>query len=300
MLLAVFLSCDPEGSEKAATPKAWHVSTFAGGNELAGHDGTGTGANFLSPFSIAQIGDTLYVTDGKLHSLRVINTNTAQVVTVVNPGSSDLIGSYRDGDGTLAKFNGPRGLVAVGGSTLYVADLANNRIRKVTIGATAVATDVDTFAGNGTEGHKDDTGTAAQFNQPISLAVNGNTLYVADYSGHRIRAIDLASRAVTTIAGNGTAGYKDGMGIAAQFNKPAGLAVNGNTLYVADYIGHRIRAIDLASRAVTTIAGSGTIGHKDGTGTAAQFNKPVGLAVNGNTLYVASFGNRVIRKLEYK
>ena len=243
-LSTALVSCDPEGSEKAVTPKAWHVSTFAGGNELAGHDGTGTGANFLLPFSIAQIGDTLYVTDGKLHSLRMINTNTAQVVTVVNPMSPDLIGSYRDDDGTLAKFNQPRDVVAVGDRTLYVADLSNNRIRKVTIGATAAATDVDTFAGNGTAGYKDDTGTAAQFNQPIGLAVNGNTLYVSDYSGHRIRSIDLASRVVTTIAGNGTAGYKDGMGSTAQFNQPTGLAVNGNTLYVGSFGNRVIRKLE--------------------------------------------------------
>ena len=210
------------------------------------------------------------------------------------------MGGYSTGNGTTARFNGPSGIVAADAGTLYVADFINNRIRRVTIGATAAATQVNDFAGSGTAGHVNAAGTTARFNRPTGLAIRGTTLYVADYSNHRIRAIDLASGTVSDVAGNASPGDADGAGTAAQFNRPTGLAIRGTTLYVTEYSGHRIRAIDLASanKTVSTIAGSGTAGHTDGTGTAAQFDTPMGLAVSGGTLYVADYNNHRIRAID--
>ena len=210
------------------------------------------------------------------------------------------MGSYATGNGTTARFNNPSGIVAADAGTLYVADSNNHRIRKVTIGAAAAATQVDDFAGRGTAGHANGAGTTAQFRNPAGLAIHGTTLYVADYSNHRIRAIDLASGTVRDVAGSASAGDADGAGTTAQFRNPAGLAIRGNTLYVAEYNGHRIRAIDLASanKTVSTIAGSGTAGHAEGTGTAAQFDAPIGIAVSGGTLYVADYNNHRIRAID--
>ena len=125
-------------------------------------------------------------------------------------------------------------------------------------------------------------------------------LYVADAINHRIRAIDLAStnKAVGTIAGSGTPGHADGAGTAAQFDNPTGLALSGTTLYVADASNNRIRAIDLANKAVSDIAGDGTTGNTNGIGTAARLTRPNGIFVSGDTLYVTS--RRLIRKLEYR
>ena len=311
---SVFAACDPSGgggSPNTPTPptpppkpKAWHVSIFAGSEATGGVDGTGTAASFTFPYWIAQSGTTLYVTDRSLHSIRTISTTTAQVGTIVNGGG--LFGGDTNGDGTTAEFKNPTGVVAAGGGTLYIADSGNHLIREVSVGATAAATQVSLLAGtSGTAGHVDNaTGTAAQFNQPVGLAISddGNTLYVADSNGHRIRAIDLASpnKAVSTIAGSGTAGHADGTGTAAQFNGPTGLAVSGTTLYVADSGNHRIRAIDLASanKTVSTIAGSGTPEHADGAGTAARFNEPLGIAVSGTTLYITDSGNHRIRAVD--
>ena len=213
-----------------------------------------------------------------------------------------LAGGYADGDGTTARFKSPSSIVAAGGGTLYVADTNNHRIRKVTIdpaNLTAAAAQVSDFAGSGTPGHTNGAAAGAQFNSPIALAISGTMLYVADYSNNRIRAIDLAANTVSTIAGSGTPGYADGPGTAARFLQPAGLAVSGDTLYVADTSNNRIRAIDLASatKTVSTIAGRGTLGHANGVGIAAQFNRPVGIAVSGGTLYVADGDNHRIRAI---
>ena len=192
--------------------------------------------------------------------------------------------------------------MAVDESTIYVADSSNHRIRKVAIGAAAASIQVSDFAGSGTEGNADAAGAAAQFDTPMGIAVSENKLYVADQGNHCIRAIDLASpnKTVSTIAGSGTAGYKDGTGAAAQFNKPDGIAVSGTTLYVADSDNRRIRAIDLTSpeKIVSTIAGDGTAGNTDGIGSAAKIGFPFGIVVSGDTLYVTS--GKLIRKLEYR
>ena len=355
LLLAVCLlySCDPESSGDSAPPKVWHVTTLAGIGSTGVTDGIGIAASFTGPISIAQSPDTLYVISGDSGALRTINKNTAEVKTIV---TGSLIGGYRDGNGSVARIQGPWS-IAIHGDKLYVADTQNHRIRAVAIGATAAATMVSTLAGNGTAGHAN--GATAQFNYPTGVAVSpdGKMLYVADSTNHRIRAIDIRSKAVSDIAGS-TQGSNDGVGTAAQFNQPANIAVSpdGKMLYVTDKNNHRIRTVVIASKRVSTLAGStqgtndgvgvtaqfhtsvgiavspdgkmlyvtdtnnhrirtvviaskrvntlagSTGGNKDGIGTAAQFNFPMGISVSqdGNTLYVADRFNNNIRKLEYK
>ena len=281
----------PEPPTPPPKPKAWHVTTFAG-----------TAAGFNSPFGIAQSGDTLYVTDGASHAIRSIHATTARVATIV-PGNVASSGAHVDGPGASARFKFPRGAAAAAG-TLYVADLGNHRVR--TIDLASAAKTVDTIAGGSTPGDADGAGTAARFNGLVGLALSedGSTLYVAENTSHRIRAIDLASTAktVTTLAG-GTQGYVDhATGTTARFDGPSYLAVSGTTLYVADYDNHRIRAINLAStnKTVSTIAGSGTPGYANGVGVAARFNGPSGLAVSEDekTLYVADYNNHRIRAID--
>ena len=300
---AVFASCDPSvggGDTTTSGPKAWHVTTLAGDGLAGSADGIGTAASFARPFSIAQSGTTLYVTDRGQHSIRTVDTTTAQVGTIVTNGAGGLAGGYANGDGRTARFNTPSSIVAAGGSTLYVADTNNHRIRRVRPGAAAAAAQVSDFAGSGTAGYADGTGTAAQFDNPTGLAVSGTTLYVADSGNNRIRSIDLANtnKTVSTIAGSGTQGHADGVGTAAQFNGPIGIAVSGGTLYVADLNNHRIRAVDIATKTVRNIAGDGTRESTNGIGTAARFSNPTGIAVSGSTLYVST--RSLIRKLEYR
>jgi DNA-binding beta-propeller fold protein YncE len=157
---------------------------------------------------------------------------------------------------------------------------------------------VSTFAGSGTAGYLDGTGTAAQFNQPYGLAFDSTgNLYVADLQNHRIRRIT-PSGVVTTFAGSGVNGNVNGTGTAAQFNYPAGIAVDSaGNVYVADNGNRRIRKISPGG-VVTTLAGSGAAGFADGTGVAALFNGPTGIAVDSAAnVYVADRGNHRIRKI---
>jgi alpha-tubulin suppressor-like RCC1 family protein len=155
---------------------------------------------------------------------------------------------------------------------------------------------VTTVAGDGTYGFADGTGTAAQFKYPAGVAVQGDSLFVADGSNDRIRMIILSTREVTTVAG-GTEGFLDGTGTAARFDHPRGVAVQGDSLFVADRDNNRIRKIILSTQEVTTVAGDGTEGFLDGTGTAARFDDPRGVAVQGDILFVADRDNNRIRKI---
>jgi serine/threonine protein kinase, bacterial len=160
--------------------------------------------------------------------------------------------------------------------------------------------DVSTFAGSGSGGSVNATGTAASFQSPENgvFDQSGN-MYVADYGNNEIRKITPAG-VVSTFAGSTTAGWKDGPASQALFNAPSGLVFDNNgNLYVSDELNNRIRMID-PSGTVSTVAGSGTTGYYDAPGTGAQFNRPIGLAYDSvtATLYVADSRNNVIRMIQ--
>jgi sugar lactone lactonase YvrE len=197
---------------------------------------------------------------------------------------------YAGGTGTAAKFSEPRYVAVDSADNVYVADFGNHRIRKITPAGV-----VTTFTGS-TAGHAEGTGTAAQFDQPNGVAVDGaGNVYVADFGNHRIRKITSAG-VVTTLAGS-TEGYAEGTGTAAQFKNPRDVAVDSaGNVYVADGGNNRIRKITSAGE-VTTLAGS-TLGYAEGTGEAAKFNFPLGVAVDSaGNVYVADNDNNRIRKI---
>ncbi len=271
------------------------VTDLAGGEMGCGNaDGAGDVAKFSNPSRIAidNVG-TLYVTDTFNHTIRKITT--AGVVSTL-AGLAGNVGST-DGTGSAARFFAPRGIAVDAAGTVYVADSNNATIRQITAGGV-----VTTLAGlAGSTGSVDGTGTAARFNQPLGLAVDGaGVVYVADSGNNAIRKIT-AGGVVTTLAGlAGNFGSTDGTGSAARFNAPAGLAVDGaGTLYVADRNNNTIRQVVTATGVVTTLAGlAGAIGGADGTGTNARFGNPEEVALNaGGTVYVADAINDTIRKI---
>ena len=192
---------------------------------------------------------------------------------------------------TQSGFSDPFGVVIAADGTIYISDAGeSNRIRKVTKEGALV-----TFAGS-TEGFAD--GSPGQFNTPSGLAVDtkGN-LYVADTGNNRIRKVTPGG-VVSTVAGNGTAGYVDGPAISAQFDAPVGVAVDpAGNIYVADTYNDRIRKVSVDGQ-VTTIAGGGRPGFADGAATNALFDTPCGLVIlTDGTLIVADTGNDKLRKI---
>ena len=201
-----------------------------------------------------------------------------------------------DATGSDARFNNPSGTAVDGAGNVYVADYQNNTIRKITPAGV-----VTTLAGlGGVAGTNNGTGTAARFNQPYGLAVDGaGNVYVADSFNQTIRKVT-AQGVVSTLAGlAGVAGTNNGTGSAARFNEPAAVALDAVTnLFVADYLNNTIRKVTQAG-VVTTMAGqAGVSGTNNGTGKAAQFYHPTGLAMDSLTnLYVTDYVSSTIRKV---
>lgn len=202
---------------------------------------------------------------------------------------------FADGTGTAARFNTQQGITS-DGTNLYVADTINQTIRKVVI-STGV---VSTLAGlAGSIGSSDGTGTAARFNSPYGITVDGANLYVADKFNHTIRKVVIATGAVSTLAGMaGTSGSTDGTGGSARFNNPTGIANDGTNLYVTDESSYTIRKMVIATGVVTTLAGlAGSQGVSDGIGSAARFKAPRGISSDGTNLFVADAWSHTIRKV---
>lgn len=267
------------------------VMTFAGLPGSFGiDDGTADGARFYSPTGIAiDSAGNLYVADSMNSTIRKITPGRV-VTTFAGSGRSR---GATDGTGSAARFAQPFGIAVDGAGTVYVTDSQANTIRKITSAGV-----VTTLAGqSGSGGSTDGTGTAARFLVPYGIAVDSTgTLYVVDHGNHTIRRITSAG-VVTTLAGTaGSAGAVDGAGAAARFHYPSGIAVGRDqTVYVADTDNQLIRAIT-PSGEVSTIGGSSRSGSADGTGTAAQFLNPKGIAVStSDRLYIADLGNRMIR-----
>jgi hypothetical protein len=146
-------------------------------------------------------------------------------------------------------------------------------------------------------GSVDSIGAAARFNSPYGIATVGTTLFVADRRNRTIRKIDIATLAVTTLAGSvDSTSVADGIGPAAGFLGPTALTMDGANLYVTD--ASAIRKVVIATGAETTIAGSATTpGSADGAGAVARFNAPSAITTDGTNLFVADAGNYTIRKI---
>ena len=210
--------------------------------------------------------------------------------------AGDAAGGATDGVGAAASFNHPRGITQDAAGVVYVADTDNHVIRRIAVDGT-----VTTLAGlAGNSGTTDGTGSAARFARPWSIAIGPDgDLYVAEFVNHRIRRVTTAG-VVTTYAGS-SAGFAEGAALAAQFNRPQGVAVaaNGDVL-VADSSNQRIRRILRSGNVaglVETLAGSGSFSSVDGTGTAAAISNPTGMVVRGNTLTVYDFVG-VLRQID--
>jgi len=229
---------------------------------------------------------------------------------------------FADGVCSSALFNSPRGIsVTDDGLTIYVADLSNQRVRKIV--RTDVVTNanctVTTMAGNGGYGSANGVGSAATFSnlREISFFTTGNVI-VGDFGSNQIRMVAVDGTVTTVAGGNGgiQAGYRDGVGTNALFNGPRSAAcVGNNDIYVVDQMNHMIRKIfasgsggTYSAGAVTTVAGGNGVantggftppyGYLDGTGTASLFNAPASITRDAmSNIYVMDNGNFKVRRI---
>jgi sugar lactone lactonase YvrE len=259
--------------------------------------GAGT---FANPSGVTNDGTNLYVSDMGNRLIRKIVIATGEVTTLAGTGAP--VGGAADGIGTAASFDGIIG-ITTDGRSLYVADMGNNKIRKI-------APSSGTLSSMTSANAVVSSFTAATFWSPNGITTDGINLYVADTGNNKICKIVIATGVVSTLAGTGASGALDGAGTAvATFNFPVGITTDGSNLYVVELFNNKIRKIapssgtlssmTSANAVVSSFTGVADVGSASGAaeGTAATFNNPSSITTDGTNLYVTDTYNQKIRKI---
>ncbi|MBI1310241.1 redoxin domain-containing protein [bacterium] len=245
----------------------------------------------------------LFISDSN-HNRIVISSLDGNLIDVIGSGR---IGA-KDGSYAEAQFDHPQGM-ALSGDTLFVADTENHLLREVDLKARTVST----LAGTGEQGRFNATGgrlKTSPLNSPWDLTFADDTLYVAMAGPHQIWAHRLGSGSIRVYAGSGREDILDGTFGTAAFAQPSGIVNDGKFLYVADSEGSAVRVVSLAPRGkVMTLVGSHdlpngrslfTFGDVDGLGYNARLQHPLGVLLDGQTLFVADAYNHKIKTVDLK
>ena len=277
------------------------ITTIAGNGTVGYNSDTiaATAAELYVPQAVClDTAGNVYIADAGNSRIRMVTVSTGIITTVAGNG---IAGSSGDnGPAVSAEINGPGGVYVDVYGNIYITDVANNKIRKVTA-STGIIT---TIAGTGIVGYSGDSGpaTAAELNGPgtIFLDNSGNILF-SDTWNNVIRKIDI-SGIITTIAGTGTGAYAgdNGPATSAELNEPWGVYVdNENDIFISDFGNGAIRKIDGTTGIITTVAGTGVQGYSGdgGPATAAELYPDDVFLDNIGNMIIADFGNNRIRKV---
>ncbi|HXB12966.1 MAG TPA: T9SS type A sorting domain-containing protein [Bacteroidia bacterium] len=284
-----------------AGAQAQIISTIAGNGtgSFSGDGGQATAAELDHPYGVFEdASGNIFIADQWNHRIRKI-TSAGVISTIAGTGSAGFSGD--GGQATAAHLNYPSQIYVDATGNVFIADEFNSCVRKINTSGV-----ISTFAGmGGVASYSGDGGqaTAAELNYCTDMTFDAvGNMYIADYTGQRIRKVN-TSGVISTIAGTGTTGYSgdNGPATAADLNYPYGVAINAaGDIFFSDRYNNRIRKIDAAGT-ITTIAGTGaaTYTGDNGPATAATVNNcyKVNLDATGN-IYIADFGNSAIRKID--
>ncbi len=270
-----------------------------GSGKAGFEDGHADEAAFRQPqgLALSPDGKTLYVADTRNHAVRSVALATGDVTTIAGTGTQlDSLPSSGVAANKTA-LSSPWDLVQVG-NTLFITMAGVHQIWAMDLGTGTIRV----FAGTSREGIDDGNRlTAATLAQPSGITTDGKNLYWVDPESSSVREIAVdGSGDVQTIVGTGLFDYgdKDGQGKSAKLQHPQGIALAGNTLYVADTYNHQLRTVDLVSHNVATAAGTGQRGWADGPGADAMFDEPGGLSYANGKIYLADTNNGLVRVLD--
>jgi uncharacterized protein (TIGR03437 family) len=265
---------------------------FAG---FSGDGGPATSATLSAPFGVAvDSSENIYIADSHNYRIRKVSPD-GTITTVAGNGTPGFSGD--GGPATSAQLNAPYGITLDAAGNLYISDTGNSRIRRVSGGI------ITTIAGNGTMGYSGDGGPAASasLNQPLSVTLDAaGNYYIADTDNNRVRKVSAAG-VITTVAGNGIAGFSGDGGSAtgAELDFPGAVALDAaGALYIADAFNGRVRKV-FAGLIVTAAGGvNGGFSGDGGPATAASLGEPIGVALDGaGNLYIADECNGRIREV---
>ncbi len=267
------------------------ITTIAGSGSggYSGDGGLGTSCALYYPTGAAvDSAGNVYIVDYLNNRIRKVTIATDIITTIAGTGASSYSGD--NGPATSAALYNPIGLALDASDNVYIADLLNNRIRKVTASTGMIST----FAGTGStigDGMAATTATLSRA-MAVSLDTSGN-IYIADTFYHRIRKVTVSTGIVSTFAGSGTSSYSGdgGDATAAALYYPYGVTLDSsNNVYIADRYNHRVRKVTVSTGIISTIAGTGTgsYGGDGGAATAATLYYLIGLAADsaGNRHYI--------------
>ena len=297
----IYLSDTSNGVIRKVTASSGIISTIAGNGTggYAGDGGPAISAELSAPMGVAlDSAGNIYFADNGNAVIRKISASTGIITTIVGDGNWGFSGD--GGPATSAELSYDTNLAIDSAGNLYIADKYNMRIRKVSA-ATGIIT---TVAGNGTAGYSGDGGpaTSAKLDWPFGVAVDAvGNLYIADLDNNVIRKVTASTGFITTIAGNGTAGYSGDSGAAtsAKLNGPYDVAFDAaGNLYISDSNNHVIRKVAAGTGIISTVAGNGTQGYSGDGGPAvnAELGPPWDITTDASgNVYIADYGNDAIR-----